>query len=123
MTRLYNRDDLGARVREIWIGWALQQPNSKLSWLTPYRLLSEPEQEVDRRIGEELHRVGMDHGVDFVFNTLAHALGLENWTPQEGSETWDGDVAATLYRLLYDAGVLDEDTNKLSNLTDDQTRA
>ena len=45
------RDRLGRRVREIWIVWAREQPNPKASWLVPYDDLTEPEKEVDRRIG------------------------------------------------------------------------
>ena len=45
------RDRLGRRVREIWIVWAREQPNQKASWLVPYDDLTEPEKEVDRRIG------------------------------------------------------------------------
>jgi hypothetical protein len=38
-------------VRDEWIAWAREQPNPKPSWLTPWEELTEPEREVDRRIG------------------------------------------------------------------------
>lgn len=53
-----------------------------------------------------------DKAVDHVFRELAHALGLETWSPQDGSETWEGDVYATMMRILYDAGVIDPNTNE-----------
>ncbi len=46
-----HRERLGRRVREVWIAWAKQQPNPKPSWLVEWDGLSEPDKEVDRRIG------------------------------------------------------------------------
>lgn len=51
-------DDLGNRVREVWIGWAAAQPDPKPSWLVPYAELSKPLREVDRRIGVALWTEG-----------------------------------------------------------------
>lgn len=95
------RDRLGAIVREVWIAWAKEQPTPKPSWLVPYKQLSEPDKEVDRRIGERLFfdgskmarrllavangchdynggNVGTDlrafhHGIDTVINALTAA--------------------------------------------------
>jgi hypothetical protein len=44
-------DGLGRRVREVWVKWAQSQPSPKPTWLVPYDDLSEPDKEVDRRIG------------------------------------------------------------------------
>lgn len=52
------REILGKRVRAVWAQWAREQPNPKPSWLLPWDKLSEPDREVDRRIGEELFREG-----------------------------------------------------------------
>lgn len=49
---LMPRERLGQIVRETWIEWAKEQPNPKPSWLVPWEGLSEPDREVDRRIGE-----------------------------------------------------------------------
>jgi hypothetical protein len=49
--------------------------------------------------------------VNFVFDRLAKALGLEQWTVHDGSETWDGDVAATLYGILRDSRAIDPETD------------
>ena len=38
-------------VRDEWVKWAREQPNPKPSWLLPWEELTEPEREVDRRIG------------------------------------------------------------------------
>jgi hypothetical protein len=46
------REWLGRIVREVWVRWAKEQPEPKPSWLVPWDGLTEPEQEVDRRIGE-----------------------------------------------------------------------
>jgi len=55
----YDREHLGQQVRLIWIAWAEEQPNPKASWLRPWHGLSEPEREVDRRIGERLYAQGV----------------------------------------------------------------
>lgn len=52
------RETLGKLVRDVWISWAQQQPNTKPSWLVPWESLSEPDKEVDRRIGERLFTEG-----------------------------------------------------------------
>ena len=53
-----DRDALGREVRRVWIAWAHEQPAPKPSWLVPWEELSEPDREVDRRIGEALYRAG-----------------------------------------------------------------
>lgn len=53
-----------------------------------------------------------DKAADHVFKDFAKALGLETWHPQDGSESWEGDVWATAVRMLEDAGVLDPETGK-----------
>lgn len=52
----FDREVFGQKVREIWIRWARAQPNPKPHWLTPWESLDEPDQEVDRVIGEEIAR-------------------------------------------------------------------
>jgi hypothetical protein len=52
------RDTLGRLVRQIWVHWALEQPNPKASWVLPWEKLAEPDKEVDRRIGETLFNMG-----------------------------------------------------------------
>lgn len=54
------RDVLGQRVREVWVAWAHEQPAPKPSWLLPWEGLSEPDREVDRRIGEALFKMGVE---------------------------------------------------------------
>lgn len=51
---MMGREILGKVVRQVWIEWANEQPNAKPSWLLPWEELSEPEREVDRRIGETI---------------------------------------------------------------------
>lgn len=57
------REDLGKMVRDEWVAWAKEQPNPKPSWLVPWDGLSEPDKEVDRRIGERLYRAGMHDAI------------------------------------------------------------
>lgn len=49
-----NREFLGKLVRMEWVKWAREQPTPKQSWLLPWDELTEPEREVDRRIGESI---------------------------------------------------------------------
>jgi hypothetical protein len=55
-----DREKLGRAVRAVWMAWAREQPNPKPSWLVPWEELSEPDKEVDRRIGEAIARVALD---------------------------------------------------------------
>jgi hypothetical protein len=55
---------------------------------------------------------GRDEAATFIFTELFEALGLEGFTIQDGSETWEGDVRATLMGILRDANVIDEETNE-----------
>lgn len=55
---MIDRERLGRIVRDVWIEWAKEQPAPKPSWLVPWEGLSEPDREVDRRIGERLAREG-----------------------------------------------------------------
>ncbi len=48
------REALGRIVRQEWMRWAREQPNPKVTWLQPWEALTEPEREVDRRIGEAI---------------------------------------------------------------------
>lgn len=52
----FDRETLGRFVREAWVRWARQQPHPKDSWVVPYDLLSEPDKEADRQIGEAIAR-------------------------------------------------------------------
>jgi hypothetical protein len=62
-----------------------------------------------------------DLAVDFVLGVLAEALGMASFMAADGSETWDGDVAGTVYALLRDAGVLD-DENRVARHAEVQAR-
>lgn len=55
-----DREELGKEVRKVWLEWARQQPNPKLSWLTPWDELDEDQKEVDRLIGERLYALGQN---------------------------------------------------------------
>lgn len=57
-----DRERLGRIVREEWRAWAREQPSPKPSWLVPWEGLSEPDREVDRRIGERLFAEGRRGG-------------------------------------------------------------
>jgi len=54
------REMLGRTVRRVWIEWAREQPTPKESWIVPWEGLSEPDKEVDRRIGETLFQMGLE---------------------------------------------------------------
>jgi hypothetical protein len=54
------REELGAKVRDWWIRWALTQPDPKPSWLVPFEALSPADREADMMIGEELFCLGFE---------------------------------------------------------------
>ena len=72
------RDRLGKLVRDVWIGWAKEQPSPKPSWLVPWEELGEVDREVDRRIGEKLFVEGISGAIE-VCRTRAH--GERVYTP------------------------------------------
>jgi hypothetical protein len=50
-------------VHEVWLAWAREQADPKPSWLVLWADLSEPDREVDRRIGEDLWTRGFIAGL------------------------------------------------------------
>lgn len=54
-----------------------------------------------------------DEGATFVLEELAKALGIAQWVIHDGTETWVGDVTATLFGILQMGNVLDPETNEL----------
>jgi hypothetical protein len=55
-----------------------------------------------------------DEGATYVLKSLADVLGVTDWSIQNGSEEWEGDVDATMYSILVDAGVVDEEDNAVA---------
>lgn len=72
-------------------------------------------QELVCRIGEaETPEEAADLAADFVIRTLAHALDCDDWHASDGSETWEGDVAGTVYNVLRAARVLHPETDEVA---------
>lgn len=65
---------------------------------------AQPDDVVERVRGE-----GRDEGATFVLEALAKALGGVDWHIHDGSDTWDGDVHATMMSILYTSGAIDEE--------------
>lgn len=85
--RPVDREALGRRVREVWIEWAREQTNPKPSWLVPWEGLSEPDREVDSRIGETLARMGAEvRPVDGTGSAILTALAemVRHVCPESG---------------------------------------
>jgi hypothetical protein len=111
-----DREFLGRVVRMEWEAWAREQPNQKPSWLTPWDQLTEPEREVDRRIGERIFSLSY---VPFTTpQPAASTQGLPKfsvgdrvtWTNKFGTsfsgtieECWSGPVR---YRVALDDGTI-----------------
>lgn len=62
MDEIVNQDAerLGRIVREVWVGWAQEQPDvaEHPSWLVPYEDLPVRDRNVDKRIGLALYMLG-----------------------------------------------------------------
>lgn len=62
------RETLGRIVRDAWIAWAKEQPETKDSWFSPWEELGEPFKEADRRIGmavlDFLHTMAQEESPD-----------------------------------------------------------
>lgn len=89
----FDREALGRWVRDVWITWAREQPEPKPSWLAPWEALTEPEREVDRRIGEELATAG-----------AADMEALERSIEQRGHREGQRKCAAELLALMGRTG-------------------
>lgn len=57
----------------------------------------------------ETPEVAMNATADFILAVLAEALGVTSYEPGDGTETWDGDVACTVYNILRAARVMDDE--------------
>jgi hypothetical protein len=71
------REHLGRIVRDVWVTWAMEQPDPKLSWLAPWEQLDDRQREVDMRIGETIHALtGKElHELRELRLTVARVLG------------------------------------------------
>jgi hypothetical protein len=89
------REQLGRHVREEWIDWASEQPSTKPSWLVPWEELSEPDREVDRRIGEALYNRGLaaKHAEIEWLTGDGNALRAEFDEAADLARTYAGDLA------------------------------
>lgn len=65
---------------------------------------------------------GMDKGADFCIKALAETLGVDDWEQADGSETWHGDVAGTIYNVLKAGRVYDEEDGRVARLEDAEGR-
>lgn len=101
-----DREQLGRRVREVWIAWAREQPNPKPSWLVPWEGLSEPDKEVDRRIGAAIWCDAMAQmGVMDDLRQLA--VRVETQHRPVGVQMGGGDTCGVCHRRYpCDAAVL-----------------
>lgn len=84
---------LGRIVRKVWIEWAKEQPVAKPSWLVEWEGLSEPDKDVDRRIG--LAIVGfVDSRLKRTVNDQEQALATLRRDKEELREALEGYMAA-----------------------------
>ena len=68
--------------------------------------------------GDQAKSDGMDEAANFCIETLAKALDVDDWQIADGSETWDGDVAGTIYNVLKAGRVYDEEDGRVARLED-----
>ena len=88
------RERQGRRVREIWVAWAMEQPDPKPSWLVPWDELGEADKEVDRRIGAALWGDGFAEGIDaWPRATVAATERDKSWVVAD--RTWAYDSPET----------------------------
>jgi hypothetical protein len=87
---------------------------------TPYGPTADLIETLTRRLAEvtaerdEARAEAKDEAADFIFGVLEEALGNPTYSPCDGTETWDGDVAGTVYEILNASGLRNEDTGELA---------
>lgn len=67
---------------------------------------------------EQAKAEAMDEAATYCIETLAKVLGVEDWQIADGSETWDGDVAGTIYNVLKAGRVYDDEDGRVARLED-----
>ena len=78
------REQLGRRVREVWVAWAKEQPAPKESWLVPWEELDEPSREVDRRIGAAIWGDAVSEMLEYVAKAALYDVILEKQHAEGG---------------------------------------
>jgi len=81
-------------------------------------LAARAEAEANKVDAEAVKEGGKDEGATYVLSSLASALHVEDWSIQNGSEEWEGDVWATMFRILVDAGVVEEDYHQVATFAE-----
>ena len=61
-----NTEKLGMIVRETWVKWAREQPVIREHWTDLWDQLSEPNKEVDRRIGAAIYAQAIQDAADLI---------------------------------------------------------
>jgi len=64
-----------------------------------------------------------DEGATFVLEELAEMVGVSDWSIQDGSESWEGDVSATAYHILVQAKVINDWDNSVARHQNDAQMA
>lgn len=100
--------DAGDKI-ECAIGGAILDLRDLARILTALRSPSDRE-----AVLEEAEGKGRDDGATFVLEKLGEALGVDDWTICDGTEEWEGDVAATLWSILRKADVIDDEDNSVA---------
>jgi hypothetical protein len=67
-----------------------------------------------RDLRDELAEGQDDVTADKLIGWLAELLKAEDWSPAEGTETWDGDVRGTLWNILVSSGVIDDEDGAIA---------
>jgi len=97
-------EHLGREVRRIWEKWAKEQFFQKISWTVPWDELSEPEREVDRRIGSWLWRLGYRAGAyDKMISYQKSAPSQSGWRPIESAPEYEEVWVGGAYKLQHDS--------------------
>jgi hypothetical protein len=101
---------MGRLVRKVWIEWAREQPNPKPSWLVEWEGLSEPDKEVDCRIGEAVANAERTAIIEWLRTRARLSLtearyGVETIGTVGSRDTWEatGEKAAAVL-VPRDAG-------------------
>lgn len=60
-----------------------------------------------------------DEAADLIIDGLAKMLGVAEFTPCDGTETWDGDVLGTVHRILVAGRIIDDEDGSIARHGDD----
>lgn len=67
---------------------------------------------------EDMAEPSFSNGINYALERLANIIGVKEWLAQDGSETLEGDVDATIIKILETAKIRDKEDGRIASVED-----